>query len=1792
MKRYYLKILLKLSIIFFITACGSSGGGDNKTDNPPETNTSVIDNNTTLNDEENISAVVAMENIQGVVQKGLFIDGKITICYIDDRGNLSDINKTSQIDSHGSYELYIEKDALLSLEAKGHFFNEYTEKNSTNEVTLHALVDFKKSDELQQINLNFFTSLEHGRVLTLMGEGKSYTQALESARNSMQKEFGLNKSTQTTKLNIYDLNGTLKDENLNLLLLSGAFLKSVDEASSTSQKSKTTQYEKPFSDDDFGKFVGKFQNNGVMSGTAWQKMQRYDMDDLLKKISPALGLGSVGGIQPFAWVHVTHRGGTGEYNDENPSRPQNGDINQNLSTLPVAQKGPFIQNKAKVTAYPLSSNGVRDRSQKVEAEIVDLQGAYNIQTPLPWNGLTELVVLGKYYDEITGEESEDNIELSVVVNSLDINSTYPNINILTDMEARRVKKCLNPSLLFAYRTCKAFAHLNLANYFNIEESIDFAKLNLLNSHGENREQNAELLRLSSAILKTSSIMAGSSPKDILNAISDDLYDYGGIEKSATILKFDMIKDYAKDGEVLTHASEKLKLFSYLDFVPTQATLGSSVNDEWLHSNTKPLLENFSGDITDDMVTVFDRDIAIIDFDITDAENDDLSIVKSTFLPIEQSEGESDSYVIGFFDYLRGNQMTAFRCQDRSEVFAYLREDKSYDEIITLLAPQRGNCLKSHIASNKKFVSMPIDHNQFASSPKNEPFVHTILISDGQYIKKKEIAILFRDSVRTDALTEVTDISFDSTINGYQVTKMKPAYMPWATRWTITGKPDWATFDTTTGELSGTAPENQAGNYDIDITGYKTFSNELIAKDTESFTLKLLPTDREPDAFTIEPIRGADINSMVSQNIVISGISQGALLTLNGEDVLYQINGGILLEEDREVHNGDTITFTMRSPANYSETRDVTITIGGVSSTWSVTTRANPSTVDTTPDVFHFTQLNNVDFLTMQQASVKITGINANTQITISNGEYSLDKGATWTTADGTIVADSNFIEQTVLVRHLSGDDYGVLTQTNLMVGSIGASFNSKVKTSGAKATPPSLTPTQLEYFMDDDFTINFPTNAEWKGGVTNVNLVGSLMVIQSADGIALVEGTDYTLYNNKLVIHSQALRTRLGNVVDDFVGSWNIVIKATGYEEAYTIFEVRDGKPFITSSRNINTPENQKDVTTITAIARSNITFHIATGYDGDKFTLNILTGELKFKVAPDYETPLDFDGNNIYQIRVEVKDTSNVSTIETIYITVTDVDETPSPTPTVAPDLIDSKDTGNSTTDNITKLNADLTYAVPCPQKDAIMRLYFNGNWYNNSHVCEGDGIEQIVVPLTADGKLMRVNYTQQLTSTTPESAYSPTLRVTVDSVKPKNLPMADLQDASDTGSSQTDNLTSVRKPTFDIKCDGIDSVIEMWVNSTLVMTACTSADRDSILVHNSLADGSYQVTYHIIDIAGNKSDASPSMHIVVDGTAPTAPTLTSPTNGAIVEGTAEAGTTITATTPTSSCTTTVDANGDYSCTLTPAPINFESVEVIATDDAGNTSPKVTGEIQGVTTNHPPVITSGTAFTFYEGEALNVVAANVNADDPDADLITYSIMPPHNGISFDYDKFNITENGGVLYFKTIPDYEFPINDYGDGIYEVNVKVSDGRGGEVFSWVKVTVENSVRITDTVFTPQKYANDVALDSDISIKFIGKTLTKGAGNIKIVKKQGDAEHTDFEVNVAQVVVSGDTITLNPNADFEPETEYYVLIDRGAFKDADGVNYIGITDKTEWTFTTGKAPEPGNPCDCPDFADCMAN
>lgn len=78
-----------------------------------------------------------------------------------------------------------------------------------------------------------------------------------------------------------------------------------------------------------------------------------------------------------------------------------------------------------------------------------------------------------------------------------------------------------------------------------------------------------------------------------------------------------------------------------------------------------------------------------------------------------------------------------------------------------------------------------------------------------------------------------------------------------------------------------------------------------------------------------------------------------------------------------------------------------------------------------------------------------------------------------------------------------------------------------------------------------------------------------------------------------------------------------------------------------------------------TDLEGSEVNYTIAGGDDAGLFGIDPVTGEVSFLAAPDFETPLDANGDNVYDVIVEASD-GDVAAQQSLVITVADTDEAP----------------------------------------------------------------------------------------------------------------------------------------------------------------------------------------------------------------------------------------------------------------------------------------------------------------------------------------------------------------------------------------------------------------------------------------------------------------------------------------------------------------------------------------------------
>lgn len=192
---------------------------------------------------------------------------------------------------------------------------------------------------------------------------------------------------------------------------------------------------------------------------------------------------------------------------------------------------------------------------------------------------------------------------------------------------------------------------------------------------------------------------------------------------------------------------------------------------------------------------------------------------------------------------------------------------------------------------------------------------------------------------------------------------------------------------------------------------------------------------------------------------------------------------------------------------------------------------------------------------------------------------------------------------------------------------------------------------------------------------------------------------------------------------------------------------------------------------------------------------------------------------------------------------------------------------------------------------------------------------------------------------------------------------------------------------------------------------------------------------------------------------------------------------------------------------------------------------------------------------------------------------------------------FEVSIDGDLtLQFVNNPPFS-DFTDNGDGTYTV-VFAGDADDTE-YSFTNLTVfgvviENSPTTVTTpsaapepdttppaveTYSPADGATGVAIDTKLVLTFSEDVASSVVGHVYLNRAADDVTVQTFAVDGPAVTVSGDTVTIGPD-NLEYSTGYYVTIDAGAFEDAAGNPFAGISGSSAWNFTT--VAEGGEPAD----------
>ena len=275
-------------------------------------------------------------------------------------------------------------------------------------------------------------------------------------------------------------------------------------------------------------------------------------------------------------------------------------------------------------------------------------------------------------------------------------------------------------------------------------------------------------------------------------------------------------------------------------------------------------------------------------------------------------------------------------------------------------------------------------------------------------------------------------------------------------------------------------------------------------------------------FGFTPQTGVARNTSITSNaITISGLSGPTAISLSScTSTLceYSING-VFTSVAGTVHNGDSVMVRQTSSSNCSATTAATLTVGSISSSFSVATLL----CDTTPNPFMFNAVTGVaPNAPVTSNSVTVTGINMPASISITSttgayGMYSISNVSSggFTGLPGQVVNGS-----VVRVRLHASSSYGTPATATLDIGGVTSVF-SVTTVSGlgvsytitpsagqdgaiSPSTPQTVTPSGTSSFTltpDPGFHIGSV------GGTCSGRLSGTTFTIQPATANCTVSVT-------------------------------------------------------------------------------------------------------------------------------------------------------------------------------------------------------------------------------------------------------------------------------------------------------------------------------------------------------------------------------------------------------------------------------------------------------------------------------------------------------------------------------------------------------------------------------------------------------------------------------------------------------------------------------------------------------------
>jgi hypothetical protein len=651
-----------------------------------------------------------------------------------------------------------------------------------------------------------------------------------------------------------------------------------------------------------------------------------------------------------------------------------------------------------------------------------------------------------------------------------------------------------------------------------------------------------------------------------------------------------------------------------------------------------------------------------------------------------------------------------------------------------------------------------------------------------------------------------------------------------------------------------------------------------------------------------------------------------------------------------------------------------------------------------------------------------------TYVLNANSNYGLRKiGATQSYADGSNVSGNASLS-------------GLLTQLNVYLDSVEASgpkITGPSGSAGAATSAVTVNETQLGVHT---MAADKPVTWAIFGGAD-----ASKFTINSGTGaLAFVTPPDYE-----------------GPTDADANNIYAVLVQATdgsGYTAQQTVnvtvADIDDTPPLIMGSSEVSVQDGQTAVTGF--MANETVVWGLA-GTDAGAFNMS-LSGEVSFRVAADFDLPIDQNGDNIYQVTVTGTDgagnTANFSVVVTV---------TAGPQPDTTPPVVTGP-TGNVTSvvegqTAVATLSADEVVGWSLTGADAAAfsidsatgaLTFATAPDFENPDDTDRDNIYQVTIVATDPSG----NFSQFVLTVTVTDLAEDTQPPVITGPSGGSV-------SSDEGVTTVATLSADEAVAWSLT--GADAAAFSIDAATGALTFVDAPDFENPA--DTDGDNIYQVTIIATDPAGNVSQFVLTVTVtdLAEDTQP--PVITGPPGGSVsVDEGLAAIATLTADEAVTWSLTGADA-ADFTINAATGAVSFVTapdfenphdtdqdnvyrVAVGATDAAGNTSQlALTVTINNLAEDtQPPAITgpSGSTVSLAEG---GTAVATLSADEAVAWSLTGA----------DAAAFSIDAATGALTFVDAPDFENPVDIGSDNVFHITVVATDAAGNSSQLALSVTV---------------------------------------------------------------------------------------------------------------------------------------